>query len=224
MDFASLIRAVIREEQLPIHQLLMHQAQQLTQQSHQQEAFRREVADKFEQTRLGHDARFDDLASQIATMAQASSSSATTASSLPSSEVSRSSFDGSSPEHHDIWVLNGAPAWAPPMVALSQLQPGSCPSSAEVQTQTLPGLSGERHAESGDVPALAGTTAAGAAAPAQPSVLDGIGKVPNNPLQCMLCGKEYKRKRCETLFSTLYSLLSSLCSHLLCCAVELLIV
>lgn len=222
MDLASLIRAVIREEQLPIHQLLTHQAQQLTMQSHQQEAFRREVADQFEQTRLGNDARFDDLTSQIASLAAASSSSATTASSLtslPSSEVSRSSFD--SPEHHDIWVHNGAPAWAPSKVAPAQLHSGPCPSSAEAQTQTLPGLSGERHAESGDAPAL---TAAGAAAPAQPSVLGGIGKAPNNPLQCMLCGTVYKRKRCETLFSTLYSLLSSLCSHLLCCAVELLIV
>lgn len=205
MDLASLIRAVIREEQLPIHQLLTHQAQQLTMQSHQQEAFRREVADQFEQTRLGNDARFDDLTSQIASLAAASSSSATTASSLtslPSSEVSRSSFD--SPEHHDIWVHNGAPAWAPSKVAPAQLHSGPCPSSAEAQTQTLPGLSGERHAESGDAPAL---TAAGAAAPAQPSVLGGIGKAPNNPLQCMLCGTVYKRKRCETLF--LYSLLSS---------------
>ena len=56
------------------------------------EVFRREIADRFEQPKLGCDARFDDLSFQLASRA-ALTSSATSVSSQQISMVSGESLD-----------------------------------------------------------------------------------------------------------------------------------
>ena len=208
MDLSAIVRAAVREEQLPLQQLLAQQSQLMAQQVAKQEAFRREIADRLEQHKLGCDARFDDLSFQIATRA-ALTSSATTASSQQSSMVSGESLDVDSSPEQEIWV--NRPGWAislaPAVPLLPVPEPLPHPSLhaqalSMMQHTGLPaGCYVQGGAHIGNAPASEAEIVSHykqhTAAPAQPLMIaSGIGKAAYNPLQCMLCGKTYKRKRC----------------------------
>ena len=209
MDVAAIVRAAIREEQLPLQQLLAQHSLQFAQHQQQQAVFLRDIADRLEQHKLGCDARFDDISFQLATRA-ALTSSATTASSQQSSLVSGESPDEDSPPvDDDIWVQR--PGWAalsnPAVPSLTVLEPLPHPAHHDpalsmMQQPAQPAgcyIIGGVHI--GEAPASAAETVSHfqhhTAAPAQPLMMaNGIAKSAYNPLQCMLCGKTYKRKRC----------------------------
>lgn len=172
------------------------------------EVFRREIADRFEQPKLGCDARFDDLSFQLARAAM--TSSATTASSQQSSMVTGESLDEeSSPDDADMWV--NRPGWAafvaPDVPSLPVPDPLPHPAlhASALSKMQQPALQAGCYvrggAHIGNAPASEAETVAlyqqHTAAPAQsPMIASGISKAAYNPLQCMLCGKTYKRKRC----------------------------
>lgn len=209
MDVAAIIRAAIREEQLPYQQLLARQELLFAQQEQKQKDFHRDIADRLEQHKLGCDARFDDISFQLASRA-ALTSSATTASSQQSSLVSGESLDEDSPPvDDDFWAQR--PAWAalltPAVPSMPDFEP--LPQAAHhdpaLALMQQPAQQAGCYAIGGDhigeAPASAAETVSHfhnhIAAPAQPLMMaNGIAKAACNPLQCMLCGKTYKRKRC----------------------------